>query len=494
MKKTITIILFALLYISIIKAQTTITLQPGATIGKDALLHGLDVNVNYGSNDQFAGNAWTVGGSPSVIRSIIEFDLTSIPSNATITSAELSLYARDNTSGLGQHSTLSGPNDCWLERVSSSWDESTVTWNTQPTTTTLNRVNIPASTSATQDYPNINVALLVQDMLNNPSSSFGFMIKLQDENYYRNLNFCSSDHLNSALNPKLVITYTQASPCITLQPDASGGEDALLHGGSSEVNVNYGANEQFAGNAWTSGGSPLVIRSVIEFDLTSIPASSTITSAELSLYARDNTAGLGQHSTLSGPNNCWLERVDSPWDESTVTWNTQPTSTSLNRVNIPASTSPTQDYPNIDVAALVQDMIDNPSSSHGFMLKLQDETAYRNLNFCSSDHSNPALRPKLMVCYSSLVTAIDEPSKENQASVSVYPNPAKDKLSVELTNADLSKSIKLILINSLGQVTKEVSINTSISTVELTSISSGIYFYQLKSDQNLLKSGKIIIH
>ena len=95
------LLFFALSLHFSITAQTTITLQPDATAGKDVFIHGLSslVNTNYDGNPQLAANAWTFGGVPGVVRSLFEFDLSTIPNGAVIESAFLSLYAYDVNEG-----------------------------------------------------------------------------------------------------------------------------------------------------------------------------------------------------------------------------------------------------------------------------------------------------------------------------------------------------------------------------------------------------------
>jgi gliding motility-associated-like protein len=187
---------------------TTLFLQPDETCGKDAILHGLSSqsNVNYGNDPQLPADAWTFSGESGVLRGIFEFDLSSIPQGCTITNAKLFLYAWTQTNGLGQHSSLSGPNTVLIQRVTSPWNEGTVTWNTQPSTTVQSQVTLPATTIPTLDYLNINVTALVQDMVNDPQNSHGFMLKLQTEQYYRIMNFCSSDHPDPTKHPSLNIT------------------------------------------------------------------------------------------------------------------------------------------------------------------------------------------------------------------------------------------------------------------------------------------------
>jgi hypothetical protein len=191
-------------------AQSTITLQPGPE-GKDAEIFSCVAcgysNRNFGNIGDLCAVSWTNNGNSSKIRGLIQFDLSSIPPGSIIHDARLSLYYNPNTDE-GKHFKYFGNNSALLQRIIQNWDESTVTWNNQPATTTQNQVVIPSSTSNTQDYPNINVTKLVRDMVNNPSSSFGFMLRLQYESHFRKLIFASGDYPVASKRPKLTITYS----------------------------------------------------------------------------------------------------------------------------------------------------------------------------------------------------------------------------------------------------------------------------------------------
>lgn len=455
--------------------QTTLVLQPDAATGKDATLHGLvsEVNNNWGSIDQFPVAAWTFLGVPGVVRGVLDFDLSAIPSGATITSAHLSMYAYDQPAGFGQHADLSGSNAAWIQRVTSTWDENTVTWNTQPSFTTINEVAVPGTSNPLQDYLNMDVTLLVQDMIDDPANSFGFLFKLQDENYYRRLNFATSDHADPARRPRLVVSYLAGitpDSCVTYQPNIQEGKDALLHGLASEANVNYGSNAQLAGDAWTFLGTPGVIRSVFDFLGMSIPPGALLTSASLDLYAWDQTGGLGQHSTLSGSNEGWLRRVTSPWDQYTVTWNTAPSIDTVGQVALPASTSPTQNYLNIDVTALVQLMLDDPAGSHGFELRLQNENYYRLLNFCSSDHMNYALHPALTVCYD-IPTSVAEAAP---GALAIHPNPAGDFVILEPADATV-RARPMTITDPQGRVVMAFSAAGTRTMIDVSGLAPGRY-------------------
>ncbi|MCX6276363.1 MAG: DNRLRE domain-containing protein [Bacteroidetes bacterium] len=214
MKKIIVLLAVASFSLSS-SGQTTVTLQPNGTTGKDAEIFSCVPcgysTQNFGNIAENCAIAWTKNGASHNIRSLIQFDLSSIPANATIQSAVLSLYFAPG-SDEGKHYGFFGSNSAYLQRITSSWDEHTVTWNTQPTTTTLDRVSLSGSTSATQNYPNINVTQLIKDMLGDPTHSFGFMLRLQSETVYKKLVLASSDHSNATIRPKLVIVYTSHSP------------------------------------------------------------------------------------------------------------------------------------------------------------------------------------------------------------------------------------------------------------------------------------------
>ena len=198
----------------------TLTLQPDASTGKDATIwyiesqstsKGPTNTSNYGYDAEFPAMEWTFDGSYGTKQGLVQFDLSGIPSNSTIVNAQLSLYNCDSCGDPGHAlinvSNPNGTNQGLVQRVTSSWDENAVTWNTRPSFTTQNQVILPASTSASEDYTNINVTALVQDMLTNSSTSYGFLVSMQDTTIYRRLIFASSDHINPAKHPKLVVQY-----------------------------------------------------------------------------------------------------------------------------------------------------------------------------------------------------------------------------------------------------------------------------------------------
>ena len=132
---------------------------------------------------------------------------------------------------------------------------------------------------------------------------------------------------------------------------------------------------------------------------------------------------------MQGANEAEILRVTSAWDENTVTWSTAPSTTNMNRVVLPQSSSSFQDYPNIDIAPMVQDMVSNPTSNYGFLLKLVNEVAYASMIFASSDYPDITKIPVLEVCFST-PTGINSIHK-SEGEVHVYPNPFSGNFQIE---------------------------------------------------------------
>lgn len=189
----------------------------------------------------------------------------------------------------------------------------------------------------------------------------------------------------------VLLSHAQVTVEIRLD---STGKDANIR--TDKPLMNYGSSMDFIANAFTAGGNFFVQRSLMEFDLSIIPASAIINSAHLNLYC-NTISGHAQYQY--GDNLCYLKRITGIWGENQVFWNNQPATTNVNQVTLAVSTSNTQDYPSVDVTRLIQDMRSYPETSHGIMIQLQTEETYRTMVFGSGDHPDPAKRPVLVIQY-----------------------------------------------------------------------------------------------
>lgn len=218
--------------------------------------------------------------------------------------------------------------------------------------------------------------------------------------------------------------------CIFIEPDSGKGKNASIW--NIYPNNNYSYDPDFIATAWTYQGNLTIVRGLIYFDIYSaIPANAVITSATLSLYHHTSVSNIG-HSTLSGSNESWLRRITIPWNETTVTWNNQPSYTTQNQVYLPATTNDTMDYPNIDVTNLINDILNNPTSSYGIIFMQNTEQYYRSMLFASSNAPEINKRPKLEICYH-LNSNIPENNLNDYNAISIYPNPANYLVSIDYT-------------------------------------------------------------
>ena len=134
--------------------------------GRDAYVNKSEPDTNYDT-----GTLSVAGNSTRIFAG---FDLGSIPDTAVILSADLSLYYYDNES-----TSKSGA--VGVYRVTGSWDETTITWNTMPSTqsTSLNTITVPAS--ATGDFLTWSISSLVQGWVDGSMTNYGLMLRDTNE-------------------------------------------------------------------------------------------------------------------------------------------------------------------------------------------------------------------------------------------------------------------------------------------------------------------------
>jgi len=477
-------------------SQSMLIAQPGPAEGKDATVWSVDPTLTQPDYPDIIAAAWTWGGTPGVYRTFLEFDLSPIATGTTISFAYLSLYYNDISTSNGQE----GDNASWIRRVVEGWEEDEVNWDNQPAWTEVNQVYLEESTSIDQDYENINVTNLVQDMIDDPSGSFGFAHVLEVEEYYASMKFCSSDSDEEDKRPKLVIgwngktdtiiggdttntdtlvtgvypsldDYVSIDFCNVYQPGFIHGKDATIW--DLEPLNNYGDFSDVIAASWTWSGAAGNYRSLLDFDISDIPIGAVVDSAFIYLYYNELSTTNGQE----GENSTLIQRIITPWFEGTVSWETKPGITTINEVELPESSYIDQDYLHIDVTTLVQDVIDDPDNSHGFMFRQEVESAYRSMKFYSSDAIVDSIfMPALVVCYKSTADISMNVQIEN---VVIYPQPAVDIVRVE---SSIEQIHQIFIRDISGQLIWHLTdINDDSVVVKLpNNIEPGIYLLTIE--------------
>lgn len=254
---------------------TTVVFKPNATVGKDAPICKFDndcistgetqtnADRNFGTEETLWMKDWTwnaIGCSGGTIRSLLCFtELSNIPSNAVIVSATLRLYgvtSDRNTSYPGAPASYY-ENTVVVQQITSPWNENTVTWNTQPSTTTANQFIIPQSTSQYNwNYTNSSSELvaMVQNMVS--GNNYGFMLRLQTEQHYRNMVFASSDHPDASLHPELEVTYRVCNAHFSY---------CVANTGDKKLKYTFHSLEQGGQHTWKLGLSQISTRPDFEY-------------------------------------------------------------------------------------------------------------------------------------------------------------------------------------------------------------------------------------
>ncbi|NLO70197.1 MAG: DNRLRE domain-containing protein [Porphyromonadaceae bacterium] len=153
-------------------------------------------------------------------------------------------------------------------------------------------------------------------------------------------------------------------------------------------------------------GAAFTRRTLIKFDLSLLPSTSTINSATLSLYQYGTAGADTLEVNIHKINNSWIEGTGTcSSGTSGITWTGHTASgffeTSIS-ANTKISSTPGDKMINISTA-LVQDWINTPSNNNGILLKLASEpsSGHRSRRFRSKEAANPAERPKLIIGYNS---------------------------------------------------------------------------------------------
>jgi len=256
-------------------------------------------------------------------------------------------------------------------------------------------------------------------------------------------------------------TATSAGNTITLQPNGADGLDTFLLSSSSTSNhgtLTYmGVGED--SNATNSMG-----RSLIKFDLSSIPANATITSATLSVWTdldfSSNTRTIRVH------------RLNVPFHETQATWNLSATGASWQV----AGASGANDRESVDIgsvqilsneplniekqvslsASKIQELINGTFTNNGFII-VADTELNDGFTYKTSEHSTSSQRPKLVIQYqvsSSTATPTATPSATLTPTPTITPTPSAPFF----TNATFTydgdgKRVKSVMTTNQGSTT-----------------------------------------
>jgi hypothetical protein len=200
-------------------AQTTVTLQQGQngyTGTMDTYIDQFLPTDSFGTIDRLEVRYYDPGsGLQEHMITLLRFDLSSIPTNATVTSAKLQLY-----------NTRAAANDASdvvvLGKATSAWNDQW-TWNMGVPTSTSSGVTCPSVASYTlapttpEPFTVTGMAALVQGWVTTPASNLGMVLSTTSN---LNIRFASSEYSSPQYRPALTLTYSTSGPppTVTVNP------------------------------------------------------------------------------------------------------------------------------------------------------------------------------------------------------------------------------------------------------------------------------------
>lgn len=95
------------------------------------------------------------------------------------------------------------------------------------------------------------------------------------------------------------------------------------------------------------------------------------------------------------------------------------------------------------------------------------------------------MRNMLVIKYSGSITEVKESAKE---IATMLPNPFADLLQINC----IADESNLILFNELGQTVFSQMLHRGINNMQLSGITKGIYFYQIRKTSEIIQSGKLL--
>lgn len=173
-------------------SQTQVTLNPT----DDASVNSWNNNANLNGDTLYVSTNYDE-------RSFLKFNLSSIPPDAVIINATLKLYRYQGN----------GNDTFCIERVLGDWNETSITYNTMPSTSPYACYDIPSGEGIWDIF---DITSLVQGWVNGSWPNYGLMLKdpSSDSIHHR---YYSKDYSNSSYWPVLEIWYEASTTTTTSQ-------------------------------------------------------------------------------------------------------------------------------------------------------------------------------------------------------------------------------------------------------------------------------------
>ncbi len=227
-----------------------------------------------------------------------------------------------------------------------------------------------------------------------PGQASTFVTALQKGTYIFQLMVTDNEGLTGFAMDTLLVVEKTKTTLIIKNPSTI---HELLLSGDTYYDISDAVTTELSAYNWTMNGVSNYGQSAFEFDLYAIPKGKTITSAMLSLYSSIHPKNGNLVDANYGSDNAlFLERITSAWSDVT-TMQTKPSTDEQHHISIPQSNMQREDLVDIDVTAMVQQMVSD--NNYGFMIRMQHNNIYNSRIFVGSRNADTARHPVLTVIF-----------------------------------------------------------------------------------------------
>ncbi len=179
------------------------------------VLQGYPTSNRGSYNQMWAGYDTYLNPDGLIVRSHVQFDVSVIPAGTTINSAVLRVYLVSSYDVPGTTRLIT------TYRISSSWAESTVTWNTRPAF--AEAYGSAPVTHGTWGWYSFDVTTLVRGWVNGTLPNYGIMLRGPETS---GPNWKSFSTREGGISPQLVITYGGSLTSIDTRLDGENQRSA----------------------------------------------------------------------------------------------------------------------------------------------------------------------------------------------------------------------------------------------------------------------------
>ncbi|MBN1982079.1 MAG: DNRLRE domain-containing protein [Chitinivibrionales bacterium] len=225
-----------------------------------------------------------------------------------------------------------------------------------------------------------------------------------------------------------------------------------------------------------------ISRSLVQFDLSSIPQGTPVISAVFHVYMY-NQAGIDFDVDL--------HRVLAPWEELVVNWDNQP----VHDTDVVA-TLPYQGYDwwQFDVADLVQLWVDDPDVNHGLKMKFQIEQYPDSLGRAAYFYSRDTTFNQP---YLELALGVDEYQVGALEVFSLAPNPVSISTVLKIKSSKIGP-IRVALYDIQGRLVRMIHedpmmIGENGLSLDVRSIPTGTYLLKVDTENGTRALPLVII-